>query len=139
MTSNSRHGLPPRLMAHQPTRFATAQESKPSPSPGIRMRQILAQKGLHQGSEIRKGKRCWLGLIPKPDGAFVQVNAARDTLFADDFIKEPGVEVNLNLLREASGRGALDIDNPETRPHLARIPARPRPNSLQATLNPNRL
>src|SRR3954453_18970015 len=38
MTSNSRHGLPPRLMAHQPTRFATAQESKPSPSPGIRMR-----------------------------------------------------------------------------------------------------
>src|SRR3954471_16527057 len=37
MTSNSRHGLPPRLMAHQPTRFATAQESKPSPSPGIRM------------------------------------------------------------------------------------------------------
>src|SRR5215207_486943 len=37
MTSNPRHGLPPRLMAHQPTRFATAQESKPSPSPGIRM------------------------------------------------------------------------------------------------------
>src|SRR4051794_35281413 len=37
MISNSRHGLPPRLMAHQPTRFATAQESKPSPSPGIRM------------------------------------------------------------------------------------------------------
>src|SRR3954468_21219543 len=37
MTSNSRHGLPPRLMAHQPTRFATAQESKPSPSPGPRM------------------------------------------------------------------------------------------------------
>src|SRR3954462_12388139 len=37
MTSNSRHGLPPRLMAHQPTRFATAQESKPSPSPGIRV------------------------------------------------------------------------------------------------------
>src|SRR4051812_10589249 len=37
MTSNSRHGLPPRLMAHQPTRFATAQESKPSPSPGIRI------------------------------------------------------------------------------------------------------
>src|SRR4029450_9630762 len=39
MTSNSRHGLPPRLMAHQPTRFATAQESKPSPSPGIRIKQ----------------------------------------------------------------------------------------------------
>src|SRR3954471_7715144 len=38
MTSNSRHGLPPRLMAHQPTRFATAQESKPSPSPEIRIR-----------------------------------------------------------------------------------------------------
>src|SRR3954465_11675840 len=38
MTSNSRHSLPPRLMAHQPTRFATAQESTPSPSPGIRMR-----------------------------------------------------------------------------------------------------
>src|SRR3954447_10326460 len=37
MTSNSRHGLPPRLMAHQPTHFATAQESKPSPSPGIRI------------------------------------------------------------------------------------------------------
>jgi len=37
MTSNSRHGLPPRLMAHQPTRFTAAQESKPSPSPGIRM------------------------------------------------------------------------------------------------------
>src|SRR5215218_4728584 len=37
MTSNPRHGLPPRLMAHQPTRFTTAQESKPSPSPGIRM------------------------------------------------------------------------------------------------------
>src|SRR4051794_12735145 len=37
MTSNPRHGLPPRLRAHQPTRFATAQESKPSPSPGIRM------------------------------------------------------------------------------------------------------
>src|SRR4029453_13021151 len=37
MTSNSRHGLPPRLMAHQPTRFAAAQESKPSPSPGIRI------------------------------------------------------------------------------------------------------
>src|SRR4051794_33940994 len=41
MTSNPRHSLPPRLMAHQPTRFATAQESKPSPSPGIRItRQI---------------------------------------------------------------------------------------------------
>src|SRR4051812_49600148 len=38
MTSNSRHGLPPRLMARQPTRFTAAQESKPSPSPGIRMR-----------------------------------------------------------------------------------------------------
>src|SRR3954471_21387229 len=37
MTSNPRHSLPPRLRAHQPTRFATAQESKPSPSPGIRM------------------------------------------------------------------------------------------------------
>src|SRR6185503_18086259 len=37
MTSNARHGLPPRLMAHQPTRFTAAQESKPSPSPGIRM------------------------------------------------------------------------------------------------------
>src|SRR3954451_14375321 len=37
MTSNSRHGLPPRLMAHLPTRFTAAQESKPSPSPGIRM------------------------------------------------------------------------------------------------------
>src|SRR5512132_3766340 len=42
MTSNSRHGLPPRLMAHQPTRFATAQESKPSPSPGIRISSSLA-------------------------------------------------------------------------------------------------
>src|SRR5215218_2222931 len=41
MTSNPRHGLPPRLMAHQPTRFATAQESKPSPSPGIRVRSYL--------------------------------------------------------------------------------------------------
>src|SRR3954452_1436878 len=38
MTSNPRHSLPPRLRAHQPTRFATAQESTPSPSPGIRMR-----------------------------------------------------------------------------------------------------
>src|SRR5215204_1812383 len=38
MTSNPRHGLPPRLMAHQPTRFAAAQESKPSPSPGNRIR-----------------------------------------------------------------------------------------------------
>ncbi len=37
MTSNSRHGLPPRLIAHQPTRFTAAQESKPSPSPGIRI------------------------------------------------------------------------------------------------------
>src|SRR3954465_15565965 len=37
MTSNSRHDLPPRLMAHQPTRFTAAQESKPSPSPGIRI------------------------------------------------------------------------------------------------------
>src|SRR4051812_36830211 len=27
MTSNPRHSLPPRLRAHQPTRFATAQES----------------------------------------------------------------------------------------------------------------
>src|SRR3954449_12735271 len=43
MTSNSRHGLPPRLMAHQPTRFATAQESKPSPSPGIRMTGAASQ------------------------------------------------------------------------------------------------
>src|SRR3954452_1997164 len=40
MTSNPRHSLPPRLMAHQPTRFATAQESKPSPSPGIRITQF---------------------------------------------------------------------------------------------------
>src|SRR6185369_9715559 len=37
MTSNARHGLPPRLMANQSTRFTAAQESKPSPSPGIRM------------------------------------------------------------------------------------------------------
>src|SRR4051794_29699517 len=37
MTRNPRHSLPPRLMAHQPTRFATAQESTPSPSPGIRI------------------------------------------------------------------------------------------------------
>src|SRR4051812_29005656 len=42
MTRNPRHSLPPRLMAHQPTRFATAQESTPSPSPGIR---IIGQKG----------------------------------------------------------------------------------------------
>src|SRR3954451_22974382 len=34
---DARHGLPPRLMAHQPTRFTAAQESKPSPSPGIRI------------------------------------------------------------------------------------------------------
>src|SRR3954453_24076198 len=39
MISNPRHGSPPRLMAHQPTRFATAQESTPSPSPGARMTQ----------------------------------------------------------------------------------------------------
>src|SRR3954454_24266958 len=37
MSSNPRHGLPPRLMANQPTRFTAAQESKPNPSPGIRM------------------------------------------------------------------------------------------------------
>src|SRR4051812_48010537 len=37
MISNPRHGSPPRLMAHQPTRFATAQESTPSPSPGPRI------------------------------------------------------------------------------------------------------
>src|SRR5215212_3686113 len=40
MTSNPRHGLPPRLMAHQSTRFANAQESKPSPSPGIRISRL---------------------------------------------------------------------------------------------------
>src|SRR4051794_40271870 len=34
---DARHGLPPRLMAHQPTRFTAAQEPKPSPSPGIRI------------------------------------------------------------------------------------------------------
>src|SRR3954471_904621 len=42
MTSNPRHSLPPRLMAHQPTRFATAQESTPSPSPGARIRVQIA-------------------------------------------------------------------------------------------------
>src|SRR4051794_13377429 len=41
MISNPRHGSPPRLMVHQPTRFATAQESKPSPSSGIRMNGIV--------------------------------------------------------------------------------------------------
>src|SRR3954451_17953015 len=48
MTSNARHGSPPRLMAHQPTRFAAAQESRPSPSPGIRITRWLlrgAEKG----------------------------------------------------------------------------------------------
>src|SRR3954454_8050823 len=45
MTSNPRHGLPPRLMAHQPTRFATAQESTPSPSPGIRITPVSLSKG----------------------------------------------------------------------------------------------
>src|SRR3954471_21271738 len=40
MTSNPRHSPPPRLMAHQPTRFPTAQESTPSPSPGSRMRRV---------------------------------------------------------------------------------------------------
>ena len=41
MISNPRHGLPPRLRAHQPTRFATAQESKPSPSSGSRITHTL--------------------------------------------------------------------------------------------------
>src|SRR3954451_23406799 len=45
MISNPRHGLPPRLMAHQPTRFATAQESKPSPSSGIRITFVAALSG----------------------------------------------------------------------------------------------
>src|SRR6185503_2819400 len=41
MTSNARHGLPPRLMANQSTRFTAAQESKPSPSPGIRIMLVV--------------------------------------------------------------------------------------------------
>src|SRR3954451_14407147 len=49
MTSNSRHGLPPRLMAHQSTRFANAQESKPSPSPGIRMTRFSGESGAEAG------------------------------------------------------------------------------------------
>jgi hypothetical protein len=38
-------------MAHQPTRFATAQESKPSPSPGIR---ITRHAGYALSQRIRK-------------------------------------------------------------------------------------
>src|SRR6185295_9775744 len=39
MTSNARHGSPPRLMANQPTRFTAAQESKPNLSTGTWLRQ----------------------------------------------------------------------------------------------------
>src|SRR4051812_32852401 len=51
MISNPRHGSPPRLMAHQATRFAAAQESRPSPSTGIRMKRIL-------GLEPEQANRC---------------------------------------------------------------------------------
>src|SRR3954453_6958271 len=50
MISNPRHGSPPRLMAHQPTRFATAQESTPSPSPGARMTHRLRRAHLRQNA-----------------------------------------------------------------------------------------
>src|SRR3954452_12519421 len=46
MISNPRHGSPPRLMAHQPTRFTAAQKSKPSPSPGIRITGFSIRLGL---------------------------------------------------------------------------------------------
>src|SRR4051794_39185101 len=57
MTSNSRHGLPPRLMAHQPTRFTAAQESKPSPSPGIRIIGSALPSPIGVGGQRRKYKR----------------------------------------------------------------------------------
>src|SRR5687768_1082658 len=58
MTSNSRHGLPPRLMAHQPTRFTTAQESKPIPSPGVRIARnlISSDERGSNGSACRRSK-----------------------------------------------------------------------------------
>src|SRR4051795_7528071 len=54
MISNPRHSLPPRLMAHQPTRFATAQESKPSPSSGIRMSEMMRFDFLPGGGSSSK-------------------------------------------------------------------------------------
>src|SRR4051795_4087636 len=63
MTRNPRHSLPPRLRAHQPTRFATAQESTPSPSPGPRMialDRLLGDVGEH-GISPTKGDHRHLG------------------------------------------------------------------------------
>src|SRR4051812_39187360 len=68
MISNPRHGLPPRLMAHQPTRFATAQESKPSPSSGIRIR----LSGPVSGQHVIGSSRDWrnvTGLRSNADGS----------------------------------------------------------------------
>src|SRR4051812_46444594 len=82
MTSNSRHGLPPRLMAHQPTRFATAQESKPSPSPGIRI--ILGFSDRSESDSLvasrRFAMRPGIALRPDYDAARLRglAKAARD-------------------------------------------------------------
>src|SRR3954451_23103009 len=60
MISNPRHGSPPRLMAHQPTRFATAQESS------IRVHRPEPVSDLHPlgppgrvGAAAAPGPRAW--------------------------------------------------------------------------------
>src|SRR4051795_2730089 len=63
MISNPRHSLPPRLMAHQPTRFATAQESTPSPSPGPRITHPVQLDVITPNTPARTGGEL---LCPKP-------------------------------------------------------------------------
>src|SRR4051794_3588030 len=95
MISNPRHGLPPRLTAHQPTRFATAQESKPSPSSGIRMTPDLAE-------EFRKGTSGRPKLV---------VSAHLDTVFpegTDVSVKErDGTTLAPGIGDDARGLAAL--------------------------------
>src|SRR3954463_1328973 len=78
MTSNSRHGLPPRLMAHQPTRFATAQESKPSPSPGIRITGLRRIMLPTQSGELLSSHQCSDARMRRPTRPFtVEIKSSR--------------------------------------------------------------
>src|SRR3954447_19281973 len=72
MISNPRHGSPPRLMAHQPTRFATAQESKPSPSPGIRIRGALAVHLKETEGQVKRLEQVFQIVGERPEGVECQ-------------------------------------------------------------------
>src|SRR3954468_20369484 len=115
MISNPRHGSPPRLMAHQPTRRSTTQESsirvhRPDPVSSVIYRGSIGPLRSPEGPACGR-----VTVVGSPCQALFRAGALSGSPLCggtpETLKGEPGDSGNLKIAREKSCRSQLNLAN----------------------------